>query len=151
MRAGADDHIKAFLLGHLQPGFELAEIELAEVAHIGGHRALVVIPRNVGFDGVQAGLTHFLKAIAPEGLRTAEVMKGAAEEKDILAVNRDALAVELEAGGGLVLDRRRAGTGKRADAEQGAQEYREESEEGAGHRVKYFLAGMQGELTNGPS
>ena len=51
------------------------------------------IPGNIGLDSIKAGVFNFLVAVGPEFLRAAEIMECAAVNKDVLAVNGQALAV----------------------------------------------------------
>src|SRR2546430_16142580 len=51
------------------------------------------IPRNIGFDGVEARIFDLLEPITPQLTRGAEVMKCRAADERVLAFNRQAMAV----------------------------------------------------------
>src|SRR6185312_16925872 len=90
------------------------------------HVPLVPVPGHVGFDGVAAGVLDLLEAVAPERLRAAEVVEGPAEDRGVLAVDRQAAAVVADAVG----MREVAGDGIGPQRQGGGEE---EEREGAAH------------------
>jgi hypothetical protein len=99
VRTGPDQNIKPELLRHRQPLVEIAQIDLGKIVERLRHLALVPVPRDVAFHGIETGILYFLKTVAPQFLRAAEIMKRAAENERVLAVNREAISVVADAVG----------------------------------------------------
>lgn len=95
-RAGAYDGVQPELLVcHMQPGLQVVEVTLREVLDIAGHVTFVPVPGDVCLHGVETGLLDFLKAVAPQLLRYAEVVECGAEDKDVPTFDGEAVVVVL--------------------------------------------------------
>ena len=84
--ARTDDHHETHLVNEFDEFFKLREVHFAFLR-------LVIIPEDVGFNGVESRQLEFLQAIAPERLGTAGIMKRAAHHQRILAINGETLRV----------------------------------------------------------
>ena len=97
VRPGTKNHLQSELIGrHREPIMQVGHIKFGKVIRSARRGLLVIVPCHVCFDGIEPGLFELVEAVGPKLPGASKIMERAAEDDQVVSVDRDAMLVEPE-------------------------------------------------------